>query len=87
MKAQFLFPLALAAGFAVFASGAEASDEALGAILGGATGAVIGHAVGGHNGAVAGGAFGAVVGAVAASESDDQGVHYGPPGAIYGPRL
>ncbi|MGA7951829.1 MAG: glycine zipper 2TM domain-containing protein [Thiobacillaceae bacterium] len=85
MKAKHAVPVILIAGFGACANSAMASDEVLGAILGGATGAVVGHAIGGHEGAWAGGAFGAVVGAAAASDRDDEAVYYGPPRAVYGP--
>jgi hypothetical protein len=85
MKAKYAIPVILIAGLGACANSAMASDEVLGAILGGATGAIVGHAVGGHDGAVAGGAFGAIVGAAAASEHNDEAVYYGPPRTVYGP--
>ncbi|HYP68740.1 MAG TPA: glycine zipper 2TM domain-containing protein [Thiobacillaceae bacterium] len=85
MKAKFAIPLTLIAGLTLAAGNASASDEAFGALLGGATGAVIGHAIGGRDAAVAGGAFGAIVGAAAASEQDRYYDDYYGPRRVYGP--
>ena len=84
MKAKFAVPVILIAACGACANSAMASDEFVGAILGGVAGAAIGHAIGGHDGAVAGGAFGAIVGAAASDQHDDD-VYYGRPRAAYGP--
>jgi hypothetical protein len=73
MKTRFGLILSLSLG--LFSAGAvQASDTALGAIVGGGLGVVIGNHVSGHNGALIGGAIGAVTGAIIAS--DDGRIHH-----------
>jgi hypothetical protein len=68
MKTRFGLILSLSLG--LFSAGAaQASDAALGAIVGGGLGAVIGHQVGGHNSTVIGGFIGAATGAIIASDN------------------
>jgi hypothetical protein len=84
------FSLILSLSLSLFSAGAvQASDAALGAIVGGGLGVVIGNHVNGHNGAVIGGAVGAVTGAIIASDgrrTHHRDVYYRDTSYYYAPR-
>ena len=84
------FGLILSLSLSLFSADAvQASDVALGAIVGGGLGVVIGNHVSGHNGAVIGGAVGAVTGAIIASDggrTHHRDVYYHDTTYYYAPR-
>ena len=79
MKKTILASLALAS--ALVATGAQANDTAIGAVVGGGMGGLIGHSVNGQQGAVVGALVGAAAGAILASNSGPRyaEAHYGAP--------